>query len=82
MHTLLKTMASHKVRKRLAVPSSGKRARLRSEEGERAMVMGYLWRILSVTTIKAESLSLLGGIEGLGPGSSAAINRHQQAANL
>ena len=42
MHTLLKTMASHRVRKRLAVPSSGKRARLRSEEGERAMVMENL----------------------------------------
>ena len=82
MHTLLKTMASHRVRKRLAVPSSGKRARLRSEEGERAMVMGYLRRILSVTTIKVQSLLLLGRLEGQGTGSSAAINRHQQAANL
>ena len=82
MHTLLKTMASHRVRKRLAVPSSGKRARLRSEEGERAMVMVYLRRILSVTTIKVQCLLLLGRLEGQGPGSSAAINRHQQAANL
>ena len=55
MHTLLKTMESHRVRKRLAVPSSGKRARLRSEEGERAMVMGYLRRILSVTPSKLKA---------------------------
>ena len=46
------------------------------------MVMGYLRRILSVTTIKAESLSLFGRLEGLGPGSSAAVNRGKQTANL
>ena len=75
MYTLLNTLAAHRVR--LAGPSTGKRWRLWSEEGERAMVMGYLRRILSVTTIKAQSLSLLGGLEGLGPVSSVTINRCQ-----
>ena len=44
-HTLLNTRVAHRVR--LAWPFTGKRGMLRSEEGERAMVMGYARRILT-----------------------------------
>ena len=79
-HALLNTMATSRVQ--VAGPSTGRKGRLRSENGERAMVMGYLRRTLSVATIKAQSMSLLGRLEGLGPGSAAAINRRRQAADL
>ena len=39
-HALLHTMATSRVR--VVGPSTGRRGRLRSEEGERAVVMGYL----------------------------------------
>ena len=63
-HALLHTMAVSRVR--VAGPSTGKRGRLRSEEGERAVVMGYLRRTLGIATIKAQCLSLLGRLESLG----------------
>ena len=66
MHALLNTIPTHRVR--LAGPSTGKRWRIRLEVRERAMVMDYLRRILSVTTIKTQTISLLGQLEGLGPG--------------
>ena len=65
-HALLHTMALSRVR--VAGPSTGRRGRLRSEEGERAVVMGYLRRTLGVATVKAQCSSLLGRLEGLGPG--------------
>ena len=43
---------------------------------------GYLRRTLSVATVKAQAFSLLGRLEGLGPGAAAARNRRQQAAEL
>ena len=79
-HTLLNIMATSRVR--VAGPSTGRKGILRSEEGERAMVMGYLRRTLSIATTKAQSSSLLGRLEGLGPGSAAAINRRRQALDL
>ena len=51
-------MATSRVR--VAGPSTGRKGILRSEEGERAMVMGYLRRTLSIATTKAQSSSLLG----------------------
>ena len=42
--------------------------------------MGYLRRKLSVTAIKAQCLSLLGRLEGLGNGASAAASRRVRAA--
>ena len=79
-HALLHTMAVSRVR--VAGPSVGKRGVMRSETGEMAIVMGYLRRTLSVATIKAQCSSLLGRIEGLGPGAAAAVNRRRQAAEL
>ena len=73
-------MATSRVR--VAGPSTGRQGRLRSEEGERAVVMGYLRRSLGIATIKAQCLSLLGRVEGLGPGSAAASHRRKQAAEI
>ena len=50
-HTLLNTRVAHRVR--LAWTFTGKRGRLRPEEVEHAMVLGYLKRMLSVTNTKA-----------------------------
>ena len=46
------------------------------------MAMGYLRRVLSINTVKAQSLSLLGRLQGLGPGAAAAANRRRQATDL
>ena len=73
-------MATHRVR--LAGPSLGRRGRMRMEEGERSMVMGYLRRVLGVATIRAQCLSLLGRVESLGPGTAAATARRKEAAEL
>ena len=80
-HALLHIMAVNRVR--VAGPSAGRKGRLRSEEGEMAMVMGYLRRTLGIATIKAQCLSLLGRIEVMGSGSAAAAaNRRRQAMEL
>ena len=79
-HALLHTMAVSRVR--VAGPSTGRRDKIRPEEGERAVVMGYLRRTLSVAAIKAQCSSLLGRLEGLGPGAAAARNRRRQALEL
>ena len=79
-HALLNTMATNRVR--VAGPSYGKRGKMRSEEGERAVVMGYLRRVMGIATIKAQCLSLLGRLEGLGPGASAAVGRRRHAQEL
>ena len=79
-HALLNIMATQRVR--VAGPSTGKKGILRSEEGERSVIMGYLRRTLEVSTVKAECLSLLGRLESIGPGGSAAVSRRRQATEL
>ena len=79
-HSLLNILATSRVR--VAGPSTGRRGRLRTEDGERAVVMGHLRRTLGVATVKAQSLSLLGRLETLGPGVSQAASRRRQAAEL
>ena len=54
-HALLHTMANSRVK--VAGPTVGRKGKLRSEEGERAGVMGYLRRTLGVAAIKAQCLS-------------------------
>ena len=79
-HTLLSTLATN--RAKVAGGSIGKKGRERSEEGERAVAIGYLRRTLGVAAIKAQCLSLLGRVEGMGPGSAAAAGRRREAANI
>ena len=77
-HALLAHLATSRVR--VAGPTRGRRGILRSEEAERAMAMSTLRRRLGVATVRAQSLSLLGRLEGLGPGTAAAGGRRQHAA--
>ena len=79
-HALLQALTTSRVR--VAGPSTGKRGLERTEEGERSIVIGYLRRALSVATVKAQAFSLLGRLEGLGPGAAAACSRRLQAAEL
>ena len=50
-----------------------------TEEGVRALAVGYIRRRLSVAAVEAKSFSLLGRLEGLGPGSVAAEGRRRRA---
>ena len=79
-HALLQALTTSRVR--VAGPSTGKRGLERTEEGEKSIVIGYLRRSLSVATVKAQAFSLLGRLEGLGPGAAAARSRRLQAAEL
>ena len=79
-HALLSTLATN--RAKVAGGSIGKKGRERSEEGERAVAIGYLRRTLGVAAIKAQCLSLLGRVEGMGPGLAAAAGRRREAANI
>ena len=55
---------------------------MRSEEGERAVAISALRRRLGVLTVKCQSLSLLGRLEVLRPGTAAAAGRRWQAREL
>ena len=79
-HQLLAVMATSRVR--VTGPMVGRRGLLRSEAGERAVVISSLRRRLGVATVRAQSSSLLGRLESLGPGSAAARNRRWQASEL
>ena len=79
-HQLLAVMATSRVR--VTGPMVGRRGLLRSEAGERAVVISSLRRRLGVATVRAQSSSLLGHLESLGPGSAAARNRRWQASEL
>ncbi len=75
-HNLLVTMATSRVR--VTGPMPGRRGLLRSEAGERAVVISSLRRRFGVATVRAQSSSLMGRLESLGPGSAAARNRWWQ----
>ena len=77
-YALLAYLATSRVR--VAGPTRGRRGILRSEEADRAIAISALRRRLGVATVRAQSLSLLGRLEGLGPGTAAAAGRRLQAA--
>ena len=79
-HLLLAAMATSRVR--VTGPMVGRSGRMRSEGGERSIVISGLRRRLGVAAIRAQASSLLGRLETLGPGSGAAANRRWQAAEL
>ena len=53
---------------------------MRTEEGERSLAISGLRRRLGVLTVKCQAHSLLGRLEVLGPGATAAAGRRWQAA--
>ena len=62
----------------MAGPQRGRKGMERAVKGERALVVGQLRRKLSVAAVKAQSSSLLGRLEGLGPGMGLATGRRQE----
>ena len=64
----------------MAGPSVSKCELLPSEEGERAVSIAMLQRILDAMMIKCQVSSLLGKIKTLDPGGAAAAGRRGQAA--
>ena len=55
---------------------------VRTEEGEKSIVVSYIRRTLSLAAIRAQSHSLLGRLEGLGRGETAAMGRREEALEL
>ena len=66
----------------LAIPSRGKRGRMRGEEAERAIAVTAIRRRLSVMAVRCQARSLLGRLETLGPGGAAAAGRRWYTAEL
>ena len=76
-HRLVDALATS--RARVAEPQTSRRGDRLTEEGVRALAVGYIRRRLSVAAVKAQSFSLLGRLEGLGPGSVTAAGRRRRA---
>ena len=66
VHRLIDQLATSRVR--VAGPQSGRKGVVRSEEGERSMVVSHIRRKVSVAAVRAQCTSLLGRLENLGPG--------------
>ena len=79
-HYLLDDLAKNRVR--VKGPSTGKRGLLRSEAAEMAMAISGLRRRVGVMAVRCQASSLLGRLEGLGPGGAAARGRRDQALEL
>ena len=76
-HELLSQLAVSRVQ--IARPEKGKRGVTRTEKAEIALTTAFLRRSLSVAAVKAQTLSLLGRLETLGPGATAAASRRTYA---
>ena len=59
--------------------SRTKRGTTMTEEGIKSMAVGYIRRKLGITDVKAQCHSLLGRLEGLGPGAMSAHGRRMRA---
>ena len=69
-HALLAALATYRVR--VAGVSRGRKGHMRTEEGERSLAISALRRRLGVLAVKCQAYSLLGRLETLGPGATAA----------
>ena len=78
-HKLLDTIATSRVRVALPQAAAAGRGDSRSEEGEKAVAVSYIRRRVSVAAVKGQCLSLLGRLEVLGPGTTAAAGRRKWA---
>ena len=77
---LIAHLATSRVRK-VGVRKGG-RGLLRSEDAERAIAMSSLRRRVGVATVRCQAITLLGRLETLGPGTTAAVGRRQQAKEM
>ena len=79
VHSLVESLAVS--RSKVAIPQlRSKKGMILSEEAVKGLAVGYIRRKLSITAIKAQCLSLLGRLEGLGHGAAAAAGRRRRAA--
>ena len=77
-HQLVEALATS--RARIGDPQArSKRGALLTEEGIKSMAVGYIRRKLGITAVKAQCHSLLGRLEGLGPGAMTAHGRRWRA---
>ena len=80
VHSLVEAPATSRVR--VAGPQRGRKGVVRTEEGEKSFAVSYIWRTLSLAAIRAQSHFLLGRMEGLGRGVTAAMGRRKEALDL
>ena len=77
-HQLVEALATS--RARVAAPQArGRKGKILAEEGVKAMAVGYIRRRLGVAAVRAQCHSLLGRLEGLGPGATTADSRRRRA---
>ena len=67
---------------RLTSPQRRKRILVRGEQGEKSLAVAFIRRSLSLASIKAQSHSLLGRLEGMGGGTAAAAGRRSEALQV
>ena len=79
-HNLLDVVATSRVR--VAGAQIGRRGVMRSEAGEKAIVVSSIRRRVSVGAVKAQSSSLLGRLDSMGPGVVAAAGRRRGAMEV
>ena len=80
LHSLIHHLAFSRVRE--AGPQKGRSGQLRTMEAELALTTSLLRRALSVVGVKAQARLLLGRLETIGPGATAAAGRRNYALNL
>ena len=80
MFQLLEALATSRVR--VAGPQTGRKGYQRTEEGEKSVIVGYIRRMIPITTVKAQCHSLPGRLEAIGAGAPAAMGRRKEAPDL
>jgi hypothetical protein len=82
VHSLVEALAASRVR--VAGPQRGRKGVVRLEEGEKSIAVPFIRRTHSLAAIRAQSQShsLLGRLEGLGRGVTAAMGRRKEAFEL
>ena len=76
-HHLVELLATS--RARVAQPQSRKKGGDMTEEGIKSLAVGYIRRKLGVAAVKGQCHSLLGRLEGMGPGAVSAAGRRKRA---
>ena len=77
-HQLVEALATS--RAQIGDPQArSRRGTTLTEEGIKSMAVGYIRRKLSITAVKAQCYSLLGRLEGMGPGAMSAHGRRMRA---
>ena len=79
-HNLLDAVAKSRVRG--VGPQLGRRGVIRTEGGEKAIAVSSIRRRVSVSAVKAQCSSLLGRLDGIGPGAVLAAGRRRGAMKV